>query len=140
MGRWRRIRPLPPGIWLGRRLWRLWWLLAIRCMGPLAELLLRTLPLLRAEDAGNTGRQKGRLPGALSGRRIGAGGGPPPSSAALRPRPVRRGGVLFVGLDVGRGETVLLNYLVFRGLAAHLAEGVGFEPTMGLHPWRFSRP
>jgi hypothetical protein len=21
-----------------------------------------------------------------------------------------------------------------------LAEGVGFEPTMGLHPWRFSRP
>jgi hypothetical protein len=21
-----------------------------------------------------------------------------------------------------------------------LAEGVGFEPTRGLHPWRFSRP
>jgi hypothetical protein len=21
-----------------------------------------------------------------------------------------------------------------------VAEGVGFEPTMGLHPWRFSRP
>lgn len=27
-----------------------------------------------------------------------------------------------------------------RGLSGVVAEGVGFEPTMSLHPYRFSRP
>ena len=30
--------------------------------------------------------------------------------------------------------------LFFVAIWSVLAEGVGFEPTRGLHPWRFSRP
>jgi hypothetical protein len=40
----------------------------------------------------------------------------------------------------GAAKTQVENYFSISKLGRKLAEGVGFEPTVGFHPRRFSRP